>query len=1628
MGHHPVVSTLILPLLGWSCGIQTPVKAQCPTIIPQIAGGSAQRSKVGFLCDGCPRKYFLVREDGLQSTYWLLSEWTNPIHSSETHYEKSAGVRWQVDPDLKANGLPREDGCGNTDLFIVEANYSYESVTYGPKGQVASGCTIEDGQSDPPGCTITPPEFPYIEMQGVTGCEFSGAAGIVEDSSGSNPHVEISCAHSEGVWLTDEYTTSALEAKVRDLAIGRVPEQFSSDNPVLDETPKACVSINAQEDCAEAKASRWRAKVTNTVPGKKYRILYDIVTFQATGGITNWTVTPVTNIVCTAPSETWWYPSEAGEVIDPPDWLLGYCPTFQKGEHEIAYVNFDITPAESSGSPGSSSFGDGEGGCASCGPSSKGSGPLGLEFSVSMGEAWGGGSAGELRLAVSSPIEGLGTPDLLSFTGETDPNGGVEIVHDANGVIIQVATPQAFAVVEEILSGTSYKIIVYKPAAQGAWNVDRYSVVNPESNLVVTWTIEDLGGTPRQVEISSLRGQLEQTWTYSHDPATGQWTFMMPGQVAERRTFHGTDLISGNRIQLVQLATPGGSVVRQWSRTYARFAWGEGLVAEADGAGDDAQSTVYDYYPGVESAGYAASSASPPVRLVSHPDGTWEQYAQYDALGRPLLVLSGIDTGPTDDPALCRSTLYSYSPLAGTQDDGSLQPNTARTVVQKFKNIEVSRSYRVIEPGCTRDIQCLTAGASHTASDNLITTNYYYTDGDLAGRLRNSDNPDGTRTAYIYRRSGSGPTSTETTVTLTGQVDPAAGLTGFTNILAGEVATTTMGALGEVQSRIVQDKQTLIVLAQETYSYPDPLLPSHSVTYLDGTSTTTLYGCCGLESVTDRDGVVTQYLRDEAGRSIGTISHDIILLNQLDAAGNTLVTQRIGTDQSVITLSQSAYDTAGRVTSQTNALLGETRFAETIDGSGQRVRTTTFPDGGTRIETFFRDGQLASLTGTAVQPVRYEYGIETEGGVQRLGTKEIKLDASFADTSQWTKQYTDMAGRDYKTLYAGPGGHYRQSFYNSRGQLWKTRDPDDVTTLYQYDSRGGLVTTAIDMDRDGIVDRGSSGSTDRVHDSLTTVTTYSGTNVRQTEQWVFTTDSSPSTNLVAVSRISTDGLRSWNTVYRDGPTPVVTATRTVYAGNGNRYITNTAPDGSYVLSAYTYGRLVSVTRRNSSHGQLGKTTYGYDTHGRQATVTDARNGTTTLAHNDADLVTAVTTPAPGTGQPAQTTVTQYNPMLQAIRIVQPDGSSVTNEYHLTGLLARTYGSRSYPVGYGYDAQGRMTSMTNWTAFDPVGAGIGERVTTWNYHASRGWLSNKRYPDGTGPDYGYKPSGRLLSRTWARGNPRVTTTYAYSNAGDLSTVTYANDPAGTQNLTYTYDRRGRRATVAQGSMTTTFHYNEANQLIGEGYSGGTLGGLAVTNLYDAFLRRTYLAAKKNTTTLASGSFGYDTAGRLSTVTDGSWNSTYTYLANSPLVSQIVHKLNSTVAMTDTRQYDLLNRLTSISSTPAGANQLPVSFAYQYNDANQRIRATLQDGSYWIYEYDALGQVISGKRYWMDGSPVPGQQFEYGFDDIGNRSSAKAGGNAAGTGLRSATYSANSLNQVHQPDGAGRLRSGGRCQRQ
>ena len=164
-------------------------------------------------------------------------------------------------------------------------------------------------------------------------------------------------------------------------------------------------------------------------------------------------------------------------------------------------------------------------------------------------------------------------------------------------------------------------------------------------------------------------------------------------------------------------------------------------------------------------------------------------------------------------------------------------------------------------------------------------------------------------------------------------------------------------------------------------------------------------------------------------------------------------------------------------------------------------------------------------------------------------------------------------------------------------------------------------------------------------------------------------------------------------------------------------------------------------------------------------------------------------------------------------------------------------------------------------------------------------------------------------------------------------------------------------------------------------------------------------------LGSTGYGFDAAGRLQTVTDGTNAATYSYLANSRLIGQIAYARSGQTVMIRTNQYDALNRLVKTETQDAQPAVL-ASFAYGLNAAHQRTSVTNADGAYWVYQYDSLGQVTSGRKCWANGTPVLGQQFDYTFDDIGNRQTAVTGGDAAGHNRRYQHYTANSRNQYEE----------------
>jgi YD repeat-containing protein len=244
------------------------------------------------------------------------------------------------------------------------------------------------------------------------------------------------------------------------------------------------------------------------------------------------------------------------------------------------------------------------------------------------------------------------------------------------------------------------------------------------------------------------------------------------------------------------------------------------------------------------------------------------------------------------------------------------------------------------------------------------------------------------------------------------------------------------------------------------------------------------------------------------------------------------------------------------------------------------------------------------------------------------------------------------------------------------------------------------------------------------------------------------------------------------------------------------------------------------------------------------------------------------------------------------------------------------------------------------------------------------------------------------------------TYTNNNAGEIKGISYSDT---TPTIKFAFDRRGQITGVTNGSSITTITYNDAGQVVGE-----SRDGLAVTNAYDSLLRLTaigYSSASAN-----PSQYGYDAASRLLGVTNGYNSAAYNYIANSRLMQDIQFKTNGALHMKSERQYDNLNRLKTLAHT-GGSGAMLRSFNYDYNPLNQRTNVVIgPENSAWRHGYDALGQVISSKKYWADNSPVAGQQFEFDFDDIGNRLWSKMGGDTNGNNLRVAYYTNNLLNQI------------------
>ena len=253
-------------------------------------------------------------------------------------------------------------------------------------------------------------------------------------------------------------------------------------------------------------------------------------------------------------------------------------------------------------------------------------------------------------------------------------------------------------------------------------------------------------------------------------------------------------------------------------------------------------------------------------------------------------------------------------------------------------------------------------------------------------------------------------------------------------------------------------------------------------------------------------------------------------------------------------------------------------------------------------------------------------------------------------------------------------------------------------------------------------------------------------------------------------------------------------------------------------------------------------------------------------------------------------------------------------------------------------------------------------------------------------------------------------------GQLHTLTYSD---GTPSATLDYDRAGRLDSVVDAAGTHSVSWTDRDQMENENYTAGLLSGVSVNRVYDSQFRLSRIELAQSGVTQTRERFVYDPISWLDYAVEENADGSvelrrydYTFQAGTPFVGSVAYFEASSPLMTQNYSHDSLGRLSGASAVLAGG---PTAYGVNYQfDPNydRRTEADLADGTKWNFGYNNRSEVTSGKRQLASGAKAGGEQFEYTFDDIGNRIQTKAGGDAAGNNLRSASYTANALNQISQ----------------
>lgn len=730
---------------------------------------------------------------------------------------------------------------------------------------------------------------------------------------------------------------------------------------------------------------------------------------------------------------------------------------------------------------------------------------------------------------------------------------------------------------------------------------------------------------------------------------------------------------------------------------------------------------------------------------------------------------------------------------------------------------------------------------------------------------------------------------------------------------------------------------------QETSSRSMTYDVAHRVTstmYSDGRSSATEWICTGAVWERDTEGVVTsnEYnsvksrVRSTRFGPLGVVETSY----SYDAAGRIInETQRAdGCPDLVRSIN---YDARGRISSE----VGYDGIALTHTYTDHDlVHTKTYADGGTEITTINPDGTLASITGTAVVPRFYTYGV-----------------VEYGATSTTIHYGTPSSPRYDITIRNAFGEVIRRERSGYNGAI--------IVTNYEYDTNGRLIRETTDGEPEKTYGYNEWGEIDSIVESSGNVSRYTTLNeTYNLEDGVVYRD--------RLETISADGCEEQTTLTREQVSELTLefeAHQVITDKYGSITETTSSfdPTTSIRRSIVRSDAATNVVSQCFVDGLVTQTvsvsaitnTFRYNAYGWKTATVDGRGNVSTC---DYDARGNLIRERDACGNSVSY---GYDSMNRLIAITNQLGNVTRYEYDLVGR--KTYeGGATYPVRYSYDEFGNRTSMTTHR---DESTEVGD-TTTWTYDLGSGFVTRKTYADGHGPRYTYSSDGRLASRTWARG---VVTSYAYDGWGNLTSTTYSDD---TPSVLFAYDAFGRVASASDVSGVSTYTYDEKGDESEIVQSG--LIEKALTRHYDTFGRDIgYSLDGSRQITV-----GYDEAsGRIASAEIGGITHTWEYLPGTELKSRLNYGTAGSAEWTYERQRDLLTQVRNsahggiisqydYTNDAAGRRISKNDEVYGYNERSELVSAT-GNGNY-AYTYDDIGNRIS--------STEPEESFSYTANNL------------------------------------------------